>query len=53
MRKLLTEAAWQGTLRSPRIKGHFAKIGGGDPGRRKIALVATAQLALDGDAGDA
>jgi transposase len=43
VRKLLTEAAWQGILRSPRIKGHFEKIMGGDPGRRKIALVASAR----------
>jgi len=43
VRKLLTEAAWQGTLRSQRIKGHFAKVSGGDKQRRKIALVATAR----------
>lgn len=43
VRKLLTEAAWQGTQRSERIKAHFTKIGGGDPSRRKIALVATAR----------
>ena len=43
VRKLLTEAAWQGILRAPRIKGHFEKISGGDPGRRKIALIATAR----------
>jgi transposase len=43
VRKLLTEAAWQGTLRSARIRAHFERIGGGDPGKRKIALVATAR----------
>jgi hypothetical protein len=43
VRKLLTEAAWQGTMRSPRIKAHFAQIAQGKPERRKIALVATAR----------
>jgi len=43
VRKLLTEAAWQGVLRNERIRGHFAKICGADPGRRKIALIATAR----------
>jgi transposase len=43
VRKLLTEASWQGTLKSPRMKAHFEKIHGGDKGRRKIALVATAR----------
>lgn len=42
-RKLLTEAAWQGTLRSPAIKAHFEKITQGKNERRKIALVATAR----------
>ena len=43
VRRLLTEAAWQGIRRDERIKGHFAKICGDDPGRRKIALIATAR----------
>lgn len=42
-RKLLVEAAWQGTLRSPKIKSHFEKITQGKKERRKIALVATAR----------
>lgn len=42
VRKLLTQAAWQGILRSPQIKAYFERIQGGDPGRKKIALVATA-----------
>ncbi len=42
-RKLLTEVAWQGVLRNDRIRGHFAKICGDDPGRRKIAFIATAR----------
>jgi len=42
-RRLLTEAAWQGTMRSPRIKGHFERIAQGKKERRKIALVATAR----------
>jgi transposase len=43
VRKLLTEAAWQGTLRSARIRSHFEKVKGGDVCKRKIALVATAR----------
>jgi len=43
VRKLLTEAAWQGTMRSPRIQAHFAQICQGKSERRKIALVATAR----------
>jgi transposase len=42
-RKLLVEAAWQGIMRSPRIKQHFEQISQGKPDRRKIALVATAR----------
>jgi transposase len=42
MRKLLTEAAWQGIKRSPAIRGFFKRVGHDDPQRRKIALVATA-----------
>ena len=43
VRKLLTEATWQGTMKSPRIKAHFDKICQGNVQRRKIALVATAR----------
>lgn len=42
VRKLLTEAAWQGVQRSPEIRAYFERIQRADPGRKKIALVATA-----------
>ena len=42
VRKLLTEAAWQGVQRSPEIRAFFERIQRGDGGRKKIALVATA-----------
>jgi transposase len=42
VRKLLTEAAWQGIRRSPHLREYFERIGRGDRKRRKIALVATA-----------
>ena len=42
VRKLLTEAAWQGVQRSPEIRARFERIAAKDAGRRKIALVATA-----------
>lgn len=42
VRRLLAEAAWQGYRRSPRIRAYFERIQGGDPDRKKIALVATA-----------
>jgi len=42
VRQLLTEAAWQATRRSPTVRDHFERIPGGDKGRRKIALTATA-----------
>lgn len=42
VRKLLTEAAWQGVHRSPQIQAYFERIVGQDPDRKKIALVATA-----------
>ena len=41
VRRLLTEAAWQGIRRSPEIAAVFERIQGGDPKRKKIALVAT------------
>ena len=41
-RKLLTEAAWQGIRRSPRIQAFFERVLQKDPDRKKIALVATA-----------
>jgi transposase len=42
VRRLLTEAAWQGIRRSPRLRAFFERIGQGNRERRKIALVATA-----------
>jgi transposase len=42
VRKLLTEAAWQGVQHSPEIRAYFERIQGQDPGHKKIALVATA-----------
>ena len=42
VRKLLTEAAWQGIRRSPHIRAFFERVQGGDKQRKKIALVATA-----------
>lgn len=42
VRKLLTEAAWQGIRHSPEIRAHFERIQRQDPQRKKIALVATA-----------
>lgn len=42
VRKLLTEAAWQGIRRSPTIRQHFQRVIGRDPQKKKIALVATA-----------
>lgn len=42
VRKLLTEAAWQGIRRSPTIRAHFERVQRGERERRKIALIATA-----------
>jgi transposase len=42
VRKLLTEATWQGIRRSPTIRAYFERIQQGKPERRKIALIATA-----------
>jgi transposase len=46
VRRLLTEAAWQGIRRSPRVRAVFERIGQGNRERRKIALVATAHYVL-------
>jgi transposase len=43
LRKLLTEASWQGILRDPTIKKHYEAIYRNDPTRRRIALIATAR----------
>lgn len=42
VRKMLTEAVWQGIRRSPRIRGYFERIHGGNAKRKKTALIATA-----------
>jgi len=39
---LLCEAAWQAVRRSPSMKAFFERVTHGDPGRKKIALVAAA-----------
>lgn len=41
VRRLLTEAAWQGIRRSPHLRAYFERIQHEDRTRRKIALVAT------------
>ena len=43
-RWLLTEAAWQGIRRSPRLRARFERALRGDPGRRKAAAVAVAHF---------
>ena len=42
VRMLLCEAAWQAIRRSPSVRAYFERVSGGDPGRKKIALVAVA-----------
>ena len=42
VRMLLCEAAWQAIRRSPSMKSFFERVTHGEPGRKKIALVATA-----------
>ena len=46
VRKLLTEAAWQGIRHSPEIRAYFERIRQNNPERKKIALVATAHYLL-------
>lgn len=46
VRYLLIEAAWQGIRRSRRLRAFYDRILRDDPGRRKIALVATAHYLL-------
>ena len=41
VRRLLTQAAWQGIRRSARIRAYFEQVRHEDPDRRKIAIVAT------------
>ena len=42
VRMLLCEAAWQAVRRSPSMKSFFERVSHGEPGRKKIALVAAA-----------
>src|SRR5262249_181384 len=42
-RKLLCESAWQAIRHSPKSRSWFDRIGGADPDRRKIAIVAVAR----------
>ena len=42
VRMLLCEAAWQAVRRSASMKDFFERVTHGEPGRKKIALVATA-----------
>jgi transposase len=42
VRMLLCEAAWQAVRRSPSMKCFFERVTHGEPGRKKIALVAVA-----------
>ena len=42
VRRLVTEAAWQGVRRSEHLKAYFERIVGDDTQRRRIALIATA-----------
>jgi transposase len=46
VRKLLTEASWQGIRRSKTIRAYYERIRQDNPERKKIALVATAHYLL-------
>ena len=46
VRHLLTEAVWQAVRRSPTVKACLKRIQRDDPGRRKIAIVATAHYLI-------
>jgi transposase len=43
VRKLLCESAWQAARHSPRVRGWFERVAGGDRDRRKVAIVAVAR----------
>jgi transposase len=45
-RKLIVEAAWRGICKSPSLRARYERVRQGDPGRNKIALVATAHHLL-------
>ena len=46
VRHLVVEAAWQGIRRSARLRAFYERVRREDPGRTKIALVATAHYLL-------
>jgi transposase len=46
VRKLVTEAAWQGIRRDASMRAFFERVCRNDPKRRKIALIATAHRLL-------
>lgn len=46
VRHLVVEAAWQGIRRSARLRAFYERVRREDPGRKKIALVATAHYLL-------
>jgi transposase len=46
VRRLLTEAAWQGVRRSATLRARSERLCRGDPERKKIALVATAHYVV-------
>ena len=46
VRALTVEAAWQGIRHSPHIRAFYERVRRDDPGRKKIALVATAHYLL-------
>jgi transposase len=43
LRKFLCEAAWQARRRSATVRAWFERVSGGEPGRRKLAVVAVAR----------
>ena len=45
-RRLIVEASWMAVRRSKTVRAYFERIVGGDPDRRKIAIVATAHYLL-------
>jgi Transposase IS116/IS110/IS902 family len=53
VRQLVAEATWQAIRRSPSVRAFFERAQRDDPQRKKIALVATAQLSGAGDVGHA
>jgi transposase len=41
VRQVLNQAAWRAKTHSPRVRGFYERVRGGDPDRGKIAIVAT------------